>query len=101
MKINPVQYQLANSRMSSNNWEALIKRLKWRPRYDLAAPDNLWQIYFCMHVIIMFNLTVKYSLIFLQRVMAKCDKNLDDIITFEEFCIGMQQDEWRDMLWID
>ena len=30
--------------------------------------------------------------------MAKCDKNLDDIITFEEFCIGMQQDEWRDML---
>ena len=33
--------------------------------------------------------------------MAKCDKNLDDIITFEEFCIGMQQDEWRDMLWID
>ena len=49
----------------------------------------------------MFNLTAKYSLIFLQRVMAKCDKNLDDIITFEEFCIGMQQDEWRDMLWID
>ena len=54
-----------------------------------------------MHVTIMFNLTVKYSLIFLQRVMAKCDKNLDDIITFEEFCIGMQQDEWRDMSWID
>ena len=67
-----------------------------------VSSDNLQQN-LILYVHIMLNLiNWKFSSSSsLQRVMAKCDKNLDDIITFEEFCIGMQQDQWRDMSLFD